>query len=222
MDYKIDNIFLLLDLDGTILDTDRLQYESYKEVLLTKYNYLLTYAEFDEITNTTGMKTFIINNFGKNEYENIKNNKDLHFINLPRKDNTTLIQYMKNAEVLIDYIITNNVNYAIVTNSYKSMVNYYKEKIPKLKLLHNWVTRDDYNLPKPDKEPYVIGLTKYKKNEKYVIGIENTILGYYSLVQVTNNIYIMSEKTSYNYNFFKEKDVCIISNYMDVLHKIWY
>jgi hypothetical protein len=73
-----EDIFLLLDLDGTILDTDRLHFNSYHEVLKSKY--ILTYEKFDEILNTVGMPNFLIENFGENEYKMIKNEKDTHFM----------------------------------------------------------------------------------------------------------------------------------------------
>ena len=93
------------------------------------------------------------------------------------------------------------------------MVDYFKTCLPKLNLLNNWVTREDYTLPKPNHESFLLGLSKYRKGEKYVIGIENTILGYQSLKHATDCIYIMAEKTNYNYDYFTREDVGLIDDF---------
>lgn len=205
-DYGTQDVFLLLDLDGTILDTDRLHFNSYYEVLKSKY--ILTYEKFDEVLNTVGMPNFLIEKFGEDEYKTIKNEKDAHFMSTNNK-----IVFTKGAEELINYILLNHINYAIVTNSRKSMVDYFKTCLPRLNLLNNWVTREDYTLPKPNHESFLLGLSKYRKGEKYVIGIENTILGYQSLKHATDCIYIMAEKTNYNYDYFTREDVGLIDDF---------
>jgi len=208
------DIFLLLDLDGTILDTDRIHYECYCEILKIKFGYNLTYKLFDEITNTIGMPHYLIEKYGEEQYKIIKREKDEIFMG----DSCKKIEYIKNADLLIDYIISNNINYAIVTNSRRCMVDYFKKCLPKLNQLKNWIVREDYNLPKPNSECFELGILKYGKNEKHIIGFENTVLGYNSLKQITNHIYIISEPTvNYNYEFFKDLDVCIINDYAHFL-----
>lgn len=207
------DIFLLLDLDGTILDSDRIHYDCYCEILKNKYDHNLTYELFDEITNTTGMPHYLIENYGEELYKLIKKEKDELFT----KTGDGSPKYIKNAELLIDYIITHNINYAIVTNSRRSTVDYLKKCCPKLAQLTNWVVREDYNLPKPNSECFKLGISKYGKNEKHIIGFENTVLGYESLKQTTDHIYIITEPTNYNYNYFKNLNVCLINDYNEFL-----
>ena len=57
----------------------------------------------------------------------------------------------------------------------------------------------------------------YYKNEQYIIGIENTIIGYNSIKNITECIYIITNKNEYDYDEIKSKDVYIIKNFLDII-----
>ena len=49
-------------------------------------------------------------------------------------------------------------------------------------------------LQKPESECWIKAINKYYKNEKFIIGIENTYAGYKSLKNITDHIYIVKNK----------------------------
>jgi beta-phosphoglucomutase-like phosphatase (HAD superfamily) len=114
----------------------------------------------------------------------------------------------------LEYIIKYNVNYAIVTNTNRDIVNALRDKCPLLAKLNKWITREDYNLPKPNKECYELALKTIYNNEAYIIGFENTISGYNALKKVCHCNYVIPD--SFNYTFFKKQDVYIINDYNQV------
>jgi dTDP-4-dehydrorhamnose reductase/beta-phosphoglucomutase-like phosphatase (HAD superfamily) len=215
------SIFFLMDLDGTLLDSHRLHYEAYSRALKECYVFSgqpdqFTLEKFDDIVNGEGMDAYLqeickTDNFAKT----IKNLKNEYMRTI-----TSPIQLMPNADKLIEYIHTYNINHAVVTNTSKQTVETFMKRQPKLQLLKNWVTREDYTLPKPGGECFLLGIEKFHKSEPYVVGIENTISGHRSLQHVTKCIYMMMEKdvrpTSAAYTYAQKQDVYIINDFMSL------
>ena len=185
MDLK--DSFILIDLDGTIIDSENQHYESYNEIIG------LTKEDFD-LKNQH-------NNF--NYDDEIKQQKNKLF-----KTKIKDIKLLDGSYEFLSYILSNNINYCIVTNTNKENIDLYKNNFPILGKLTNWVCREDYINKKPDPECFNLALAKYYKNEKYIIGIENTIAGYIALSNITKIIYIVINK---NNNLFKDFDVYLIN-----------
>ena len=53
-----------------------------------------------------------------------------------------------------------------------------------------WVCRDDYTEPKPNSECYYLAKNKYYNGEKYIIGFEDSMVGYRALKNITDTIYV--------------------------------
>ena len=183
---NLKDCFLLIDLDGTIIDSENQHYECYKEIIN------MSKEEFD-IKNEN-------NNF--NYSLDIKNKKDELF-----KTKIKNIKLLEGSLEFIEYIINNNINYCIVTNTNKNNIELYKQNIPILNKLNNWITKEDYINKKPSPECYKLAMNKYYNNEKYIIGIENTFAGYKALKEITNIIYIQN-----NIKLYKLYDVYLINN----------
>ena len=64
--------------------------------------------------------------------------------------------------------------------------------------LTNWISKDDYVNRKPNPECYNLAISKYYNNEKFIIGIENTIAGYNALKNITNIIYLQINNNKKN------------------------
>jgi len=203
------DIFLMIDLDGTLIDSDKLHYTAYKNILL-EYNIVLDYSDYYEIIETQGIDNYLENKFGIEEKIKIKNKKFILFESFEN------IQLMKNADLFINYINLYNVNHVVVTNTSLKIVESLKKKLPILNKLKNWILREDYKNPKPNSECYILGKRNFYKNEKYIIGFENTISGYLSIKNVTECIYIITEINHPSYNKLKNKDVYLINDYKKI------
>ena len=197
-----DGLFIMLDLDGTILDTDDLHYMAYKKAL-QKYGIELDRKDFYNTINFNEI-TSIINH---NEYKLIKNLKQEYLM-----ENTS-IEFMPGAERFIEYLIKNNINFVVITNTNKMIVDFYKIKLPLLNKISNWITREDYSQPKPNSECYKLAKEKFYKCEKYILGFENTFNGYNALKSEADCIYFITTKDSINYNKIKKEDIYLISSF---------
>ena len=210
---NFNDTFLMLDMDGTITDTDDLHYNCYRKAL-ADYGYepdiILTEEKFIELTETNSVTQYLKELVG-NKYDDIKKSKYEYVL---KSTNINLIDGFKK---MIDLIEKNNLNYAIVTNTNRLSVNHFRSINKDLNRLTNWITREDYDKPKPDREPYDTAIKRYYKDEKYMVGFENTIGGYNSLSQITKCIYFVTKNGTFSYNRMKKEDVYLIDSYSKFL-----
>jgi dTDP-4-dehydrorhamnose reductase len=188
-----NELFICLDMDGTIIESNMAHYNSYKK-LFEKYNKdFLTINEWTDIIMNGNIDSYLIFHFGKDNLYNIKNEK-LKFM----KKET--ISFTNNSDIFLKFLIEHDFNFCIVTNTNKNTVELFKEKLNILNEIKQWIYRDDYNISKPNGECYEVAKQKYYKNEKYIIGIEDSIVGYKSLKYHTDFIYIYKNETIFKNN----------------------
>jgi dTDP-4-dehydrorhamnose reductase/beta-phosphoglucomutase-like phosphatase (HAD superfamily) len=206
-----NNLFFLIDLDGTLIDSENAHFMAYRDSLKSLYNFDLNLDEYKCISSNEGIDNYLIKKFGIEDKCKIKilKNKMLH-----KSENIELI---KNSDIFINWLDKHNINHVIVTNTSLENVNFYKNKLPILNKIKNWVTREDYINPKPNSECYNLAKNLYYKNEKYIIGIENTLIGYNAIKNITECIYIITNKEDYYYNEFKKKDIYLIDNFLEII-----
>ncbi len=99
----------------------------------------------------------------------------------------------------------------LVSELHYDSVKFFKEKLPLLNNIKQWIYREDYKLPKPDGQCYEVAKQKYYKNERYIFGIEDSMVGYKALKKHTDLIYIYD-----NEPIFKNND-CYLFNDFNVL-----
>jgi len=190
----LKNCFLLIDLDGTLIDSENLHFESY-----------------NQITNITKEEFYF-----KNQHNILNYSNDIKLLKkqiLKEKLKNNNLNLINGALEFINYINNNNINYCIVTNSDNETIELFKEKQPILNNIKNWICKNDYINKKPSNECYKKAIDLYHKNNEIIIGIENTIAGYYALKSLTDIIYI---KINNNENLFKNFDVYLFSNFISL------
>jgi beta-phosphoglucomutase len=204
---NIKKIFFLIDLDGTLIDSDYYHYGGYKKVF-EKYNIIFSYDLFIEIINGSGMDVFIEKMLGKNEIQNIKQKKNEYITTIEH------IDFIKGAEEFIDYIYKYNINHAVVTNTSSSVVNHFKKIKPELNKLTNWITREDYKNPKPDSECYKLAVKKHFLLNQKIIGFENSICGHKALKEVAQCVYMIVDfKNNDLVEYVKTENVIVITDF---------
>ena len=194
-------IFLLIDLDGTLINTNLAHYNSYKNVFLNKKKKFISFDKWNEYINNSNINLFLKECFKESDIVNIKMEKIKEF-------EKQTIEYCKNSKNFLDFLIKKNINFCIVTNTNSKTIEIIKKKLPIFNLVKNWVVREDYINPKPNKECYELAINKYYNKEKYIIGIEDTNVGFNSLKDITNIIYIFN-----NESVFKKNNCYLFDDY---------
>lgn len=169
-------MLFLIDLDGTLLDTDDLHYQAWATALN------ITPERVKEIPD---IHSFI------NGDEYIRRCKKMEMLK------TTNITCIKNAEKFIDFIVKYDINHVVVTNTDREVVEHFKKQVPVLNMLKNWIVREDYTIPKPNPECYKLAVSMYGRDEKCIIGFENSTHGLESLRHVTDSIFFINNSTNY-------------------------
>jgi len=208
----LKDILFLIDLDGTLIDSEKLHFEGYKKSLKDLFNYDLIFDEYIKEINSTGIDNFLIKNFGIEQKNKIKKYKNNYIETIQNIDLT------KNSDKLINFIENNNINHVIVTNTSKETTETFKKKVPILNKLKNWITRENYINAKPSNECYNLAKQTYGKNEKFIIGVENTYNGFLSIKDTTKCIYILIDKNNLEYNKFKNEDVYLINDFEQIFN----
>jgi beta-phosphoglucomutase-like phosphatase (HAD superfamily) len=129
--------------------------------------------------------------------------------------NSNEIKMMDGAEDFIDFLNSANINYVLVTESNQIKIDFYKDKLPILKTINNWIFKDDYENIKPDPECYQLAISKYYKDETFIIGIESSIEGCEALEKITALIYINIQDKS-NEELFQYKNVFKFINFNEL------
>jgi S-adenosylmethionine synthetase len=207
------DLFLLIDVDGTLVDSEIIQWKSYRDALI-EYNIDYDFDTFTKICHNGDIKEYLFKNYNisTEQYNDIKYKKKEHM-----KKYKNELKLIDGCENFINNIIKNNINYCVVTNSSRDTVELYKNTIPELNLLQNWIYRENYINPKPSSECYELALKKYYLNEKYIIGFENSICGLKALQNITKIIYFVTYKDYLFYDDIKNEDIYLIKNFNDIL-----
>jgi len=198
-----NHFFYMIDLDDTIIQSSLAHFNAYNCVF-KKYNKkILTIEEWEKLKNCGEVNNYL-NDITNNDKQLFTKFKEEKISELEKQQ----IYFTKNSDNFIKYLTKNNINFCIVTNTNKKTVEIFKKKLPLLNNIKNWVCREDYNRPKPFPDSYNFAINKYYKNEKFKIGIEDSIVGFKSLKSVTNYIYIFNNKS-----LFKNEDCYLFDNY---------
>ena len=172
-------MFFLIDLDGTLLDTDYLHYQAWAKVLKLSPEYI------EKVVTTHGIN-YILEDFPDPSY--LRRQKIKEMLQFEE------IKPMKNLETFIRFIVENNIDHTVVTNTDRKSVEHFKQKVPILNKLKKWIVREDYEKPKPDPECYRLALGD---RDDIVFGFENSKEGLEALSKVTGNIFHIHPETDY-------------------------
>jgi dTDP-4-dehydrorhamnose reductase len=201
-------LFILMDLDGTILDTDRIHYRAYQRAF-ADYDITLSWSDFDRAINTIGMEEYIRSY--PIPWADVRQKKKQYMLE------DTDIEFIAGVQQVIEHIITYDLNVVIVTNTSKDIVEHYKQQQPILQKIQQWITREDYTNPKPHSECYEFAIQRYYQNEPYKIGFENTMTGYKSLKNCVDMIYMIMNKQTISYSMMKKEDVYLLPSFVPYL-----
>lgn len=207
-----ESVFYLIDLDGTLLDTDKLHFNCYKAVL-DLYSINLEWSIYEKVQNLNlYLQTLIKLEFSKERWSTMPTLEEVKEKKNKLMMQSTSIQFIKGAEELLHYFDRYSINYAVVTNTSLETVTHFKTLLPSLNLVKNWVTRQDYTEPKPSPECYKLAIKKFYNNEEYIVGIENTVAGYTALKSSTSHIYMVGEADTYTHKTLANEDIYFVKD----------
>jgi dTDP-4-dehydrorhamnose reductase len=200
--------FICLDMDGTILDTNMAHYRAYQRVFERRGVPMMDLEEWNHTIMNDHIDHSLRGIFGENEIDAIKREKREELTN----EN---IAFTKNADRFLSFLIDNQFNFCVVTNTSKETVDIFKHKLPLLNKISQWIYRRDYSNPKPDRECYDLAIKRYFQGEPFILGFEDSKVGYSSLKHITDRIYFFQ-----NTGLFRDHDGYLFNDFEQIMNGI--
>jgi beta-phosphoglucomutase-like phosphatase (HAD superfamily) len=210
MKYK----YYLFDLDGVLVNTDHIQYETTREAILDIKNYDIsiepTVNEKFCSTITTIEKLQLLSKYiflSTNEIEIIYQNKrkkaDLYFSKLTIDETKVL---------LFSYLKTNNCKIAVVTNSNKTSTNIILKNIGIYNYIDIIITNEDVSNKKPFPDPYLKAIQELNASLKDCIIFEDSSIGLLSAQQSGCDYYHVKNYNDINIKLIEHLNMFLISH----------
>tara|TARA_B000000441_G_scaffold116503_1_gene88627 strand:+ start:3143 stop:3871 length:729 start_codon:yes stop_codon:yes gene_type:complete len=175
-------MLFLIDLDGTLIDSEPLHHRAWANVL----GFNEWYVRY--LIQEHGLDYML------EDYPNPERLKKLKLKEMLKIERINLI---KNADRFINYIVHNNINHVVVTNTNREVVEHFKKKVPILNKLKNWIVREDYDKRKPNPECYHLAVDSYGNPGDYIIGFEDSKIGLSAIKHVTPTVYTIRRDSDY-------------------------
>lgn len=187
--------YFLLDLDGTLVDTEGLHYKAY--ILACKelgvpfdwdFKKFCFHAHGDSLGVAQELK---LDNKSWDKLYKVK--KEFYLKSL----NSTELKFVPGAEAFLQWGKKKNKVMAIVTNSPREQLEKLTKFLPDLGLVTFSLTREDYSEPKPSPLGYIKAIQIFESQygfnlQKKILGFEDTPKGIFSLNQAFTQLNLSS------------------------------
>lgn len=174
----------LFDFDGLLVNTEHLHYQAYLNMLVKRgHQTSLSFANFFELAHmsSSAWKEALYADVPGLEpnWQILHEEKTKSYLELVA---ASKMELMPGAEALLKELKRLGKRRCVVTHSFLSQVQLIRAKIPALETLPHWITREDYEKPKPSSECYLRAIELYGKKGDRIIGFEDSLRGLRALM----------------------------------------
>ena len=171
---------IFFDFDGLLVNTEHLHYQAYKE-MMEEYgsSFPWDFPSFAAVAHKSseGLRKLITDHapeiVRKKTWEAMYEKKKEKYARLLESGN---LELMPGAEAVLETVQKENIPHAVVTNSTRAQTEAIRKKIPVLNRIPHWITREDYEKPKPEPDAYLKAIDVIRKTEK-MLGFEDALRG---------------------------------------------
>lgn len=171
---------ILLDLDGTLINSEKKFFESFSKVIYDKYKVEITLEDYEN--NELKKNANLINSLKKQEIipkdhseedimQLVYNDYEEKFKELLAENEVSL-----NFELLKN-IKKKNIKLALVTTCRRKFINLLLEKLDLYSLFETIVAREDVNCLKPASDAYILALKNLELKPENCVAIEDSERG---------------------------------------------
>lgn len=178
----------LFDLDGLLVDTERLHYQAYINMCKRRgFDLNWSFRRYSEASlhDPHALRIQIYEEFPKlkekePDWKVLYEEKKQMFMDILEQGAAPL---MPGVEELLLALQEANIKRCVVTHSQNQLIAKIREKNPILNTIPNWISREDYTHPKPHPECYQIAIEKWGKADDQMIGFEDSPRGLQALLE---------------------------------------
>jgi len=182
MQWIDDFDFFLFDFDGLLVHTEPFHFQAYRDALSDR-GFVLDWSFNDFCSYAHLGSNFLrdalyaqLSGFQESlpSWETFYKEKQQAYLSLIANK---MIDLMPGVGTLLDHLNEKKINHCVVTHSVMQQVQLIKAKQPKLQQIPHWITREDYNQPKPSPDGYLCAIERFGKAAKRIIGFEDSFRG---------------------------------------------
>lgn len=217
---RIDGYKLFLfDFDGLLVDTEHIHYEAYQEMCKRRgYELPLDFLQYCAIAHYTsaGLEEVVYQNCPGLKAEEphwdvlYKEKTAIYYDKLEKG----AISLMPGVEEFLEKI--KGAPSCVVTHSARFLVQAIRKKNPLLNTIPFWITREDYERPKPYPDAYQTAIQRFGEKERAIIGFEDTPRGIAALQGTHAQPVLITSMDYPEIPSLKKKGVLHFLNFHDV------
>ncbi len=203
----------LFDFDGLLVDTEHLHYRAYQKMCLDRrFAFPWSFSEYCSVAHM-GSNLFqkrlykVFPDLYKQEpnWGVLHREKQRAFIYLLSRDGVSLMPGVKK---VLAFLHESGSKCSVVTHSPSELTEAIKKEHSILQTIPHWVTREQYDRPKPCPDSYLKAVELYGKPGDRVLGFEDTIRGWKALDSASiESVVVSSVLTREMKQELKEKGV---------------
>lgn len=171
----------LLDMDGLLVDTERLHFQAY-QTLCSENNQQLPwdFPAYLGVAHSShdGLQKALLPLLGGVDWAPFYERKKAIYQKLLIGGK---LELLPGVAKLIEELSTTGKKRCVVTHSSKDQVDAIKDALPALKSIPVWITREDYDQPKPAPDGYAKAFEVLADPGDRVVGFEDSLRGLQSL-----------------------------------------
>lgn len=180
----------LFDLDGLLVETEQLHLEAYRRLCRDRgFELPWNLEDFMQVAHrsSSAIKEEIFTLFPalrETSWRALYEKKKEHYLLCLQESKLQLMPGAKSMLLLSEHQAEVT---CVVTHSPKEQVEAIRAQIPLLNLIPHWITREDYDRPKPDPQCYKQAINLYQKEPRMgesvrAIGFEDSARGLMALM----------------------------------------
>lgn len=177
----LDCDLIFFDLDGLLVDTERLHCEAYRSVLESYHlSFPWTFFEFVGLAHQSAhtLKKAIQSSFPdlieRVSWKSFYQQKQRYYEKLLESHEIVL---MPGADRILSFVEEKNLPRIVVTNSLRSHVEMIRSRVPSFSSIPKWLAREDYERAKPFPDGYLKGIEVLGGPRKKMVGFEDSLRG---------------------------------------------
>ncbi len=187
----------LFDLDGLLVNTEKLHFEAYQHVC-EEAGYKIPWSFMEYLGVAHGSAEGLQNALGPHmkergvAWDNLYEEKKRVYI---KKLNAGSLELMPGVESLLQEVAGARIKRCVATHSSREQVEAIKHFLPALKTIPVWITREDYESPKPAPDAYFKAIELLADPGDQIIGFEDSYRGLCALQKTPATAVLICDAT---------------------------
>jgi beta-phosphoglucomutase len=211
----------LFDLDGLLVDTEKLHYQAYKEAS-KKFGFSMPW-DFHDYFATASLSSKALKErffeewkevFSKISWDDFYKEKSRALESFFEKEKIPL---MKGAKEVVEELFALNKPLCVVTHSSLQQVEKIKKNHAILQKIPHWFTRESYEKSKPAPDGYLAALKCLKVEPKDSVGFEDSLRGLESLEAAGCSCIMVNNHSEHVHDVCRKKKTPLFSSLDEVL-----